>query len=179
MLVAYIFWQLATLGSIDAPAFTALLAQHSGLNGLLEAIREVVASPHVELAVHLFADLALATSFLGVSLGLFDYLADMFQRKNNVSGRLQSGMITFLPPLAFALFYPRGFVMALGYAGVALAVLALMLPAMLVMKSRRLHPQAAWRVAGGAPALWLVLLCGIGIVAIQFCIVAGLLPAVG
>jgi tyrosine-specific transport protein len=94
-LVAYIFWQLATLGSIDAPAFTALLAQHAGLNGLLEAIREVVASPHVELAVHLFADLALATSFLGVSLGLFDYLADMFQRKNNVSGRLQSGMITF------------------------------------------------------------------------------------
>lgn len=113
-LVAYIFWQLATLGSIDAPAFTALLANNAGLNGLLEAIREVVASPHVELAVHLFADLALATSFLGVSLGLFDYLADMFQRKNSVGGRLQSGIITFLPPLAFALFYPRGFVMARG-----------------------------------------------------------------
>lgn len=178
-LVAYIFWQLATLGSIDAPAFTALLANNAGLNGLLEAIREVVASPHVELAVHLFADLALATSFLGVSLGLFDYLADMFQRKNSVGGRLQSGIITFLPPLAFALFYPRGFVMALGYAGVALAVLALIMPALLVMKSRREHPQATRRVAGGAPTLWLVLLCGIGIVAIQFSIAAGLLPAVG
>ncbi|HBQ8708909.1 TPA: tyrosine transporter TyrP, partial [Klebsiella pneumoniae] len=178
-LVAYIFWQLATLGSIDAPAFTALLANNAGLNGLLEAIREVVASPHVELAVHLFADLALATSFLGVSLGLFDYLADMFQRKNSVGGRLQSGIITFLPPLAFALFYPRGFVMALGYAGVALAVLALIMPALLVMKSRREQPQATWRVAGGAPTLWLVLLCGIGIVAIQFSIAAGLLPAVG
>ncbi len=59
--------------------------------------------------VHLFADLALATSFLGVSLGLFDYLADMFQRKNSVGGRLQSGIITFLPPLAFALFYPPRF----------------------------------------------------------------------
>ena len=54
-----------------------------------------------------------------------------------------------------------------------------MLPAMLVMKSRRLHPQAAWRVAGGAPALWLVLLCGIGIVAIQFCTSPGCYPAVG
>ncbi|MCV5245702.1 tyrosine transporter TyrP, partial [Escherichia coli] len=86
--------------------------------------------------------LALATSFLGVSLGLFDYLADMFQRKNSVGGRLQSGIITFLPPLAFALFSPRGFVMALGYAGVALAVLALIMPALLVMKSRREHPQA-------------------------------------
>ena len=149
------------------------------LKKYVEAIREVVASPHVELAVHLFADLALATSFLGVSLGLFDYLADMFQRKNSVGGRLQSGIITFLPPLAFALFYPRGFVMALGYAGVALAVLALIMPALLVMKSRREHPQATWRVAGGAPTLWLVLLCGIGIVAIQFSIAAGLLPAVG
>ena len=178
-LVAYIFWQLATLGSIDSPAFTALLAQNAGLNGLLEALREVVASPHVELAVHLFADLALATSFLGVALGLFDYLADLFQRKNSSGGRLQSGAITFLPPLAFALFYPRGFVMALGYAGVALAVLALMLPSLLVMKSRKQHPDAPWRVAGGTPALWLVLLCGIAIVAIQFCIVAGLLPAVG
>lgn len=178
-LVAYIFWQLATLGSIDSPAFTALLAQNAGLNGLLEAIREVVASSHVELAVHLFADLALATSFLGVALGLFDYLADLFQRQNSAGGRLQSGLITFLPPLAFALFYPRGFVMALGYAGVALAVLALMLPSLLVMKSRQQHPDAPWRVAGGSAALWLVLLCGIAIVVIQFAIVAGLLPAVG
>ncbi|MCW9502942.1 tyrosine transporter TyrP [Klebsiella oxytoca] len=178
-LVAYIFWQLATLGSIDSPAFTALLAQNAGLNGLLEAIREVVASSHVELAVHLFADLALATSFLGVALGLFDYLADLFQRQNSAGGRLQSGLITFLPPLAFALFYPRGFVMALGYAGVALAVLALMLPSLLVMKSRQQHPDAPWRVAGGSAALWLVLLCGITIVVIQFAIVAGLLPAVG
>lgn len=178
-LVAYIFWQLATLGSIDSPAFTALLAQNAGLNGLLEAIREVVASSHVELAVHLFADLALATSFLGVALGLFDYLADLFQRQNSAGGRLQSGLITFLPPLAFALFYPYGFVMALGYAGVALAVLALMLPSLLVMKSRQQHPDAPWRVAGGSAALWLVLLCGIAIVVIQFAIVAGLLPAVG
>jgi len=178
-LVAYIFWQLATLGSIDSPAFTALLAQNAGLNGLLEAIREVVASSHVELAVHLFADLALATSFLGVALGLFDYLADLFQRQNSAGGRLQSGLITFLPPLAFALFYPRGFVMALGYAGVALAVLALMLPSLLVMKSRQQHPDAPWRVAGGSAALWLALLCGIAIVVIQFAIVAGLLPAVG
>lgn len=115
-LVAYIFWQLATLGSIDSPTFRGLLASHAGLNGLLQALREVVASPHVELAVHLFADLALATSFLGVALGLFDYLADLFQRRSTVSGRLQTGLITFLPPLAFALFYPRGFVMALGYA---------------------------------------------------------------
>ena len=178
-LVAYIFWQLATLGSINSTTFMGLLANHAGLNGLLQALREVVASPHVELAVHLFADLALATSFLGVALGLFDYLADLFQRRNTVAGRMQTGAVTFLPPLAFALFYPRGFVMALGYAGVALAVLALLIPSMLAWQSRKHNPQANYRVAGGAPALALVFLCGIVVIAVQFSIAAGLLPEVG
>ncbi|MEB5920384.1 tyrosine transporter TyrP [Franconibacter daqui] len=178
-LVAYLFWQLATLGAIDSATFNHLLANHAGLNGLLQAVRQVVASPHVELAVHLFADLALATSFLGVSLGLFDYLSDMFQRSRKVGGRLQSGLITFLPPLAFALFYPQGFVMALGYAGVALAILALIIPALLVWKSREQTPRQPWRVAGGKPFLALVVACGVGIIAIQALMAAGLLPEVG
>lgn len=77
-LVAYIFWQVATLGSIDLTTFMGLLANYAGLNGLLQALREMVAFLHVELAVHLFADLAFATLFFGVALGLFDYLADLF-----------------------------------------------------------------------------------------------------
>ncbi|EOI3467610.1 tyrosine transporter TyrP [Cronobacter turicensis] len=177
-LVAYLFWQLATLGAIPSDTFMGLLANHAGLNGLLQAVRDVVASPHVELAVHLFADLALATSFLGVSLGLFDYLADMFKRRRTVAGRAQSGLMTFVPPLAFALFYPQGFVMALGYAGVALAVLALLLPALLAWQSRKRHA-AAWQVAGGNIMLAVIFACGIGIVAIQCLISADILREVG
>ncbi|MGD8106060.1 tyrosine transporter TyrP [Pantoea sp. FN0302] len=178
-LVAYIFWQLATLGAIDQSAFSALLASHAGLNGLLQAIRQIVASPHVELAVHLFADLALATSFLGVSLGLFDYLADICKRNASVTGRMQSGLMTFLPPLLFALFYPQGFVLALGYAGVALAVLALIIPALLVWRSRQQHSAASYQVVGGRPLLLLVFLCGIGVIVIQLLIALGWLPEVG
>lgn len=178
-LVAYIFWQLATLGSIDSTTFFGLMANSAGLNGLLQALRDVVASPHVELAVHLFADLALATSFLGVTLGLFDYLADLFNRRNTAMGRLQTGAITFLPPLAFALFYPRGFVMALGYAGVALAVLALLIPSLLAWQSRKHTPRSDYRVRGGKPALLLVLFCGVAVIAIQCGIAAGVLPEMG
>ncbi len=177
-LVAYLFWQLATLGAIPSKTFMGLLATHAGLNGLLQAVRDIVASPHVELAVHLFADLALATSFLGVSLGLFDYLADMFKRRRTVAGRAQSGLMTFAPPLAFALFYPQGFVMALGYAGVALAVLALLLPPMLAWQSRKQH-LTAWQVAGGKAMLAVVFACGIAIIAIQFLISAGVLREAG
>ncbi|HBV4311887.1 TPA: tyrosine transporter TyrP, partial [Klebsiella pneumoniae] len=91
----------------------------------------------------------------------------------------QTGAITFLPPLAFALFYPRGFVMALGYAGVALAVLALIIPSLLTWQSRKHNPQAGYRVKGGRPALVVVFLCGIAVIGVQFLIAAGLLPEVG
>ncbi len=178
-LVAYIFWQLATLGSIDGAAFDNLATNHSGLNGFLQVVRDVVATPKVGLAIQLFADFALATSFLGVSLGLFDYLSDLFARNRRVSGRLQTGVMTFLPPLIFALFYPQGFVMALGYAGVALAVLALMIPSMLVWQSRKHHPERTFNVAGGKPLLVIVFACGVMIVLIQFSITVGLLPKVG
>ena len=114
-----------------------------------------------------------------MALGLFDYLADLFQRRNSVTGRLQTGAITFLPPLAFALFYPRGFVMALGYAGVALSILALLLPSLLAWKSRQQHARQGYRVTGGKPLLCIVFACGVVIILVQFLIAAGMLPEVG
>lgn len=177
-LLIYVLWQLATLGSIATDTFMGVLAQRSGINGLLGAIQVVAKSGKVEMAVRLFAGLALATSFLGVALGLFDFLADTFRRQNTVRGRLQTGLLTFLPPLFFALFYPNGFIFALGFAAIALAVLSLILPPLLVRRSRRMDP-AGYRVAGGNPALWGVFVLGLGIILIQLLIVAGWLPDVG
>ncbi|MCW7762773.1 tyrosine transporter TyrP [Photorhabdus luminescens] len=177
-LIAYIFWQLATLGSIHSNTFVDILAENAGLNGLLHSIREVVASPKTELSVQMFANLALATSFLGVTLGLFDFLGDLFKRKDNLAGRMQTGLLTFVPPLIFALFYPKGFVMALGYAAVALSILALVLPSLLAYKSRQQN-ERRYRVPGGKPVLLLVFACGIAVIAIQIGIVSGMLPEVG
>ncbi|MCC8374957.1 MULTISPECIES: tyrosine transporter TyrP [Photorhabdus] len=177
-LFAYILWQLATLGSINSSTFVDILAENAGLNGLLHSIREVVASPKTELAVQMFANLALATSFLGVTLGLFDFLGDLFKRKNSVAGRMQTGLLTFVPPLIFALFYPKGFVMALGYAAIALSILALVLPSLLAYKSRQQN-ERRYRVPGGKPVLLLVFTCGIAVIAIQIGIVSGMLPEVG
>ncbi len=177
-LVAYILWQIATLGAIPSDTFMGILAQSSGLNGLLTAIRDVVATPRVNMAVALFMDLALATSFLGVALGLFDYLADLFKRSNNFAGRAQTTLLTFVPPLLAALFF-SSFVQALTYAAVALSVLALIIPALLTMRDRKLEAKGVYRVKGGTPILGLVLLCGIAVIAIQFAIVAGFLPNVG
>ncbi|SUC05566.1 tyrosine-specific transport protein-2 [Pasteurella canis] len=42
------------------------------------------------------------------------------------------GILTFLPPLLFAFFYPQGFVLALSYAGQMFAFYAVVLPVALV-----------------------------------------------
>ncbi|MDR5609303.1 MAG: tyrosine transporter TyrP [Arsenophonus sp.] len=179
-LFAYILWQIATLGAIPQTNFIDILANQSGLNGLLSAINDIVATSQVNIAVNLFMDLALATSFLGVTLGLFDYLADMFKRKNTPFGRLQSGLLTFLPPLVCALFF-SSFVQALTYAAVALSILALILPTLMVMRVRKIEANKTnrYRVKGGTPALLIVLTCGVAVILIQIGIVSGMLPAVG
>lgn len=178
-LVAYVLWQIATLGAINSGAFFAILGTHTGLNGLIQAVHAVAANAYIETTLNLFADLALTTSFLGVALGLFDYLADVFRRKTTLSGRLQTSLLTFAPPLIFALFYPRGFVLALGYAGIALSVLALLIPAMLAWKSRQQYPNSTYKVAGGSVMLSAVFFIGIAIIAIQLLISFGVLPTVG
>lgn len=178
-LVAYILWQIATLGAIPTNTFMGIMAQQSGLNGLLTAIRDVVATPRVNIAVNLFAALALATSFLGVALGLFDYLADLFKRSNRATGRAQSSLLTFVPPLVCALYFPN-FVQALAYAAIALSILALLLPALLVWKVRQEQNGAdKYKVKGGKGALCIVFVCGLIVIGIQIAITFGLLPQVG
>ncbi len=170
-LLVYVFWQLATLGTIESAIFVGILADESGLNGLLAAVKAVMGTARVEMAVRLFAALALATSFLGVALGLFDFLADFFKRQNTVNGRLQTGAMTFIPPLLFALFYPKGFIFALGFAAIALSILSLLLPALLVRQTRQQHV-GGYRVFGGQLGLLLVFVVGLAIIAIQLAIVA-------
>lgn len=177
-LFAYILWQIATLGSISTTTFVGILAENSGLNGLLDAIRNVVMSGRTEFIAQMFMSLALGTSFLGVALGLFDFLADFFKRQDNVSGRVQTGILTFLPPLVFALFYPRGFVMALGFAAIALSILALLLPSAMAFKSRLVNDRK-YQVRGGVSALLIVFLCGIIVIGIQLGIAFNILPNIG
>lgn len=177
-LIAYILWQIATLGSIGTTTFVGILAENAGLNGLLDAIKDVAQSGKTELIAQMFMSLALATSFLGVALGLFDFLADLFKRQDNASGRLQTGLLTFGPPLVFALFYPKGFVMALGYAAIALSILALLLPSAMAFKSRTLN-QRKYQVLGGGLGLSLVFICGIIVIGVQLGIVFNIFPNIG
>lgn len=179
-LIIYLFWQVVTLGVVSQQE----LSDNSGLTNLIAALTEKVHFSQLSQIIGLFADLALLTSFLGVSLGLFEFLGDTLKKGTGTNSRVFSAVVTFLPPMCFALFYPQGFIMALGYAAIALAVLAIFLPVAMIKKSRshhfEVHDDATiYQVKGGHLTLAMVSGCGVLIVGAQILIALGYLPSLG
>lgn len=178
-LCAYILWQLSTHGLLTQNEFLQILKKDATLNGLVKATFAITGSNVIASAVKLFSTLALITSFLGVGLGLLECIEDLLKRSFNVTaGRISLGLLTFIPPLVFALFYPEGFILALGYAGQMFAFYAVVLPVSLVWKARRTHTNLPYKVWGGDLTLIIVLVLGITITSIPFAIRAGYLPFV-
>jgi len=68
-------------------------------------------------AIHIFAFFALVTSFIGISWGLFDFLADGLNVIKAGKNRLGLWLLVMTPPYIFSLSYPRGFVGALETTG--------------------------------------------------------------
>ena len=178
-LCAYILWQLSTHGLLTQNEFLQILKEDATLNGLVKATFAITGSNVIASAVKLFSTLALITSFLGVGLGLLECIEDLLKRSFNVTaGRISLGLLTFIPPLVFALFYPEGFILALGYAGQMFAFYAIVLPVSLVWKARRTHTDLPYKVWGGNLTLIIVLVLGVIITSIPFAIRAGYLPFV-
>ena len=178
-LCAYILWQMSTHGLLTQNEFLQILKEDATLNGLVKATLAITGSNMIAGAVKLFSTLALVTSFLGVGLGLLECIEDLLKRSFNISaGRIPLGLMTFIPPLVFALFYPEGFILALGYAGQMFAFYAVVLPVSLVWKARRTHTNLPYKVWGGNLTLIIILVLGVIITSIPFAIRAGYLPFV-
>lgn len=174
-LVIYVFWQIVTLGVVNQ----ATLLENQGLSSLISTLATTVHRSSLGQTIGIFADLALLTSFLGVSLGLFEFLGDKINKGQNSRSRVIVGLVTFVPPMGFALFYPQGFIAALGYAAIALVVLAIFLPIMMVKQARRQATEQGYEVLGGNLGLIMTSSVGVVIVTAQLLITAGVLPSLG
>lgn len=168
-LIVYLLWVFATLGVIPRHgpnSFTSI--EHNDVGDMVLVLRGLLHSSWVSFFVNCFTDIAVTTSFLGVSISLFDFMADGFKlNKKKVVDRGIITLLTFVIPLLFALFYPHGFVMALGYASIFVAILLIILPALMVRSLRKLYP-LSYSVVGGSFALWIVMLLGVGVIITEF-----------
>ena len=176
-LVIYVCWLVATMGNISRSGFVEVIAQGGNMGVLVAALSKVMSSDWLNSMLTLFANLAVASSFLGVTLGLFDYLADLFGFDDSRAGRIKTALVTFVPPTVLGLLFPNGFLIAIGFAALAATIWAVIVPALMAYKSRQIYPDSAgFKVPGGTGGIVLVVLFGVVTGACHLLAMADLLP---
>jgi tyrosine-specific transport protein len=162
-LICYILWLLVTLGSLGGETVHSF---GGSLPKLVTALQSLAQSQIISQAIDLFANLALITSFLGVTMSLFDYIAELTRANDDAAGRAKTWLMTFIPPLLCALYYPDGFFKVLGFAAIPLVVMIIFLPIAMALKQRS-QQLGGYQVSGGTLGLVVAGLLGILIVIAQ------------
>lgn len=91
----------------------------------------------ITYSINAFAFFALSSSLLGIAISLFDFLADKLVYSSLNIDRYKVVILTILPPSIFAFLYPQGFMLALSFAGVFVAILNGILPVLMCYKLRK------------------------------------------
>ncbi len=179
-LLFYVLWEILIVGVLPtAGKFGLSVLRHSQhpVASLAAALDHNLGLTFAAVAVGAFSFFALVTSFLGVVLSLTDFLRDGFQIRANISGRVRVLLLTLIPPLLFAIYYPTGFVLALSYAGVFVAILYGILPPLMVWKARYKEGVVGeFRVPGGKFLLVAVMAFSVIVIMLQVAATLKLIP---
>lgn len=136
-LALYLFWITSTMGNLPRAAFPGIIGQGGDIAALLAALREHLHVSALTLMMSVFSHFAVIASFLGVTAGLFDFIADRLGWSNSPLARFKTACLTFLPPLLASLFWPHGFVAAIGFAGLFATLWAVIVPALLAWRAQQ------------------------------------------
>lgn len=160
-LFLYIIWLICAMGNIPRTNFKSLIAGGGHIDDLIAALGAATPKYWINIVLLIFSNFAVASSFLGVTLGLFDYLADLLKFDNTPLDRFKTALVTFLPPILGGLIYPNGFLYAIGFAGLAATIWAVIVPALLAKESRKRFNLFTFKVWGGNTMIYIILLFGV------------------
>lgn len=150
-LIAYLLWQFVVLGSIPLESeFGLMFAKEMG-HPATESIRYAVSNNLLSVFTDFFAFFAIATSYIGISLGLFDFLADSL--KLSKIGFRKVGLIALvtIPSVFLGILFPRAFILFLEITGgFGDTILNGILPIMMVWSGRYyLKKEGSYTLKGG------------------------------
>ena len=159
-LIGYLAWNLAVKGTIGSQLLVQWQDHAQAVSHLTQSLSAIVNSVWFTTAAAVFTTLCISTSFLGVGLGLTDFIADGLRVKKTGKSAWLVLAISIVPPLCVVLFYPAVFIPALAFAGLCCVYLLLFLPALMVMvgRYRQNRLDGYWQAWGGRPLAFLVFL---------------------
>ncbi len=162
-LLFYIVWQWLVLGIVPLDGSHGLRAAFDAGDIASDPLCYAIGAPWVSNIAEYFALFALVTSFLGMALGLFDFLADGLSIKKKGIGNLILGLLVVIPTLFFAIKYSRAFLVALNTSGgFGDAILSGIIPVLMVWKGRyKKGWESEHSLFGGKPVLCLLFIFSI------------------
>ena len=175
-LFVYVIWIVACDGNISRETFKEVIAGGGNVNNLIAAAGSGLNSELLLRFLEVFAFLAVATSFLGAGLGLFDYIADLCGFDDSRLGRTKTFLVAFAPPIIAGILYPNGFLYAIGWAGLAATLWSVVIPSLLLKASRNKEHQRDFRVKGGDFTIYVLLAFGLLVGVCHILFVFNLLP---
>ena len=128
----------------------------SGLNLYLAHLK----IPMLTMVTHCFTTICLLTAFLGVSLSLSDFLADLLSREKKGKNKVLIFSLTFLPPLFLTAGSPDLFLEAIQYAGIFVVVVLMAYPIAMAFSARKnnLTNKTHYKFTGGYPLMAFLML---------------------
>lgn len=156
-LICYIIWEGLILGVIQPAGLEEALSIGQSA---VYPLKNSVGMPWLFRVGEFFGFFAIVTSFLGVTLGLLDFLADGLKIKKTQGGRVLLSLLIYIPPLVLAMYNPYLFLSALHYAGgLGGALLLGLLPILMVWRGRyKLKFESSYTLFGGRIVLSLLIL---------------------
>ena len=176
-LAVYSLWQLVTMGNLSRDQFGPIIDAGGNIGDLIGALTDVSNSDRLAALLNMFANMAVVSSFLGVTLGLFDFIADKFGFDDSHGGRFKTALLTFTPPTIGGLLFPDGFLYAIGLAGLCASVWGTFVPALCARVSRRKYGNPLYRVWGGDGLIYFMFGYAALLVGCYLFAALGLLPA--
>lgn len=158
--VVYLIWQTMVLGIVPVSGPNSLIKALEAGEPVTQFLREHVQSTSVSVLAEFFAFFALVTSFLGMALGLFDFLSDGLKIRNEGKGKIFLSLLIIIPTFIFAAYFERIFLLALDTSGgFGDSILNGIMPVLMVWVGRYvLKFPDEHRIPGGKPLLVAVLL---------------------
>lgn len=175
--IIYLIWQWLVLGIVP------IEGPHGLANALIKGepattfLRKITESPYLAMVAEYFAFFALVTSFLGIALGLFDFLSDGLKIQKKGWGKIALGLLVMVPSYFFAAYFERIFIVALeSSGGFGDSVLNGIIPVLMVISGRYYQKRKGdYQVGGGKVLLGAVLIFFIFTLVLEVLLITGVI----
>lgn len=169
--LVYLIWLWLVFGTVPSEGPHGLQEAFKCDIPATECLHYAIQNPILSYIAQFFAFFALATSFLGIALALYDFLSDGLHLPKVGFNKLFLGLLIAIPTLFFAINFERAFITALEMSGgIGDALISGLIPALMIWSGRyklNLSQPGDYRVFGGKALLILIGLFSLSILACE------------